>query len=105
MRRWDCPWLNPYLFVSLGGWFVTSREQPVFTNLRRYCWKTGGTPSTVGFPQECGPVVCRNFAPKIVPDLIHRSSDLVIRFRLLCLDGVDDVSSLCVYPGLFDWAP
>ena len=61
----------------------------------------GGTHSMVGFPQECAPVVCRDFA---YPDLINRSSDLVIRFRLLCVFGGDDVSSLCVPPGLFDRA-
>ena len=92
MCRLECPWLNLYLFVSLSGWFVTSREQPVFADLRIYCWEPGGTHSTVGFPQECAPVVCRDFAPKVDPDLINRSSDLVNRFRLLCVDGGDNVS-------------
>ena len=64
MCRLDCPWLNPYLFVSLGGWFVISREQLVFADLRRYCWEPGGTHSMVGFQQECAPVVCRDFTPK-----------------------------------------
>ena len=31
----------------------------------------------VGFPQECAPVVCRDFALKVDPDLISHSSDLV----------------------------
>ena len=68
------------LFVSLGRWFVTSRWQPVFADLRKYCWKPGGTHLTVGFPQEFAPVVCRDFAPKVVPDLINHLSDLVNRF-------------------------
>ena len=73
----DCPWLNPYLFVSLGEWFVTGREQPVLADSRRYSWKPEGTHSTVGFPQECAQVVSRDFAPKVDPDVINRSSDLV----------------------------
>ena len=101
----DCPWLNSYLFLSLGGWFVTSREQPVFADLRRYCWEPGGTHSMVGFPQEFAPVVCRDFAPKVVPDLINRSSYLVNRLRLLCMDGGDDVLSLCVSPGVIRPGP
>ena len=52
----------------------------------------------------CTLVVFRDFAPKVDPDLISHSSDLVNRFRLLCMDGGDDVSSLCVSPGLFDRA-
>ena len=35
MCKLDCPWLNPFLFVSLSGWFVISREQPVLADLRR----------------------------------------------------------------------
>ena len=85
MCKLDCPWLNPYLFVSLGGWLVTSREQPVLADLRRYCWEPGRTHLTVGFLQECAPVVCRDFASKVDPDLINRSSDLVNWFRLLCV--------------------
>ena len=102
MCKLDCPLLNPYLFVFLSGWLVTSREQPVLANLRRYCWEPGGTPSMVGFPHECTPVVCRDFALKVDPYLINRSSDLVKRFRLLCVFGGDDVSSFCVPMGLFD---
>ena len=48
--------------------------------------------------------MCRDFAPKIDPDLINRSSDLVNQFRLLCMVGGDDVLSLCVSPKLFDRA-
>ena len=90
----DCPWLNPNLFVSLGGWLVTSREQPVLADLQRYCWEPGGTHSVVGFPRECAPVVCRDFVPKVDPDLN--------RITLLCVLGGNAVSSLCVRPGLFD---
>ena len=95
------------VLVCVARQMVTSREQPVFADLRSYCWEPGGAHSTVGFPQECAPVVCRDFAPKVVPDFINRLSDLVNRFRLLCMDGGDDVSSLCqvcVSPGLFDQA-
>ena len=60
MCKLDCPWVSPYLFVSLGKWFVTNREQPVLTDIRRHCWKPGGTHSTVGFPQECTPAMCRD---------------------------------------------
>ena len=58
----------------------------------------------VGLPQECTPIVCRDFAPNGDPDLINCSSDLVSRFRLLYMCGGDDVSSLCVSLGLFDLA-
>ena len=57
MCKLNCPWLNLYLFVSFGGWFVTSRERPVFADLRKYDWELGRTHLTVGFPQECAPVV------------------------------------------------
>ena len=90
--------------MPLGGWFVTSREQPDFADLCRCCWEPGGTHSTVGFPQECVPVVCQDFAPKVDPDLINHSSNLMNRFRLLCVNGGDDVSLLCVSLGLFDRA-
>ena len=46
----------------------------------------------VGFPQECASVVCRDFAPKVYPNLINRSSDLVSCFELLCGIGGVDVS-------------
>ena len=42
MYKLDSPWLDPYFFVSLGGWLVTNREQPVIADLRRYCWEPGG---------------------------------------------------------------
>ena len=104
MCKLYCPWLNPYLFVSLGKWLATSREQLVLADLWRYCWEPGGTHSTVGFPQECAPVVCRGFAPIFELDLIIRASDLVNRLRLLCVLGGDAVSSLCVPLCLFDEA-
>ena len=50
------------------------------------------------------PVVCRDFAPNVDQDLINRSSDLVSRFRLLCMCSGDAVSSLCVTLGLSDRA-
>ena len=68
----DCPWLNPYSFVSFGRWFVTSREQPVFADLRRYDWEPEETRLMVGFPRECAPVVW-DFAPKVDPNLIRSS--------------------------------
>ena len=43
MCKLTCPWLNPYLFVSFGGWFVTSRKWPVFADLRKYDWEPEGT--------------------------------------------------------------
>ena len=58
MCKLDCPWVSPYLFVSLGRWFVTNQEQPVFADIRRHCLEPGGTHSTVGFPQEYTPVMC-----------------------------------------------
>ena len=104
MCKLDCLWVSPYLFVSLGKWLVTSREQPVLSNIQRYCWEPGGTRSTVGFPQEYTPVMCWDFAREFNPELINRPSDLVNRFRLLCMLGGDTVSSLCVPAGLFDRA-
>ena len=57
-----------------------------------------------GFPTEYIPVVCLDFAPEFHPELINRPSDLVNRFKLLCVFIGDTVSSLCVPPGLFDRA-
>ena len=37
-----CPWVSPYLFVSLGIWFVTDLEQPVIADIQRHCWELGG---------------------------------------------------------------
>ena len=84
------------------GVFVNSREQPVFDDLHRYDWELEGTGLMVGLPRECTPVVCWDFAPKVDPDLINRSSDLVNRLRQLCMCDGDDVLSLCVSLGLFD---
>ena len=86
------------------GVFVTSREKPVFADVHRYDWEPEGTHLMVGLPRECTPVVCHDFALNVDPDLINRSSDLVNRFRLVCMCGGDDVSSLCVSLGLFDRA-
>ena len=63
----DCPWLNPYFFLTFGGWFVAGREQPFVADVHTYCWEPGGTHSMVGFSQECTPVRCRDFAPKVDP--------------------------------------
>ena len=49
--------------MSLGKGLVTSPEQPFLADIRRYCWEPGGTHSTVGFPQEHTPVMCREFNP------------------------------------------
>ena len=85
-------------------YITTGWKQPVLADSRRYSWKPEGTHSTVGFPQECAPVVSRDFAPKVDPDVINRSSDLVNRFELLCVIGSDYVSSFCVRPVcLCDW--
>ena len=72
MCKLDCPWLSPYLFVALGKCLITSREQPVLADLRGYCWELGGTHSTVGFPQEYTPVMCRDFALEFNPELNNR---------------------------------
>ena len=56
----------------------------------------------VSFTQECASVLCRDFAPKMDPNLIYRLSDLVNCFELLCGIGGYDVLSMCVPPGLFD---
>ena len=100
----NCPWLSPFLFVPLGKCFFTSREQPVLADIRGCCWEPGGTHSTVGFPQEYTPVMCRDFTPEFNRELINRPSDLVNRFGLLCVFSGDTVSSLCVPPVLFDRA-
>ena len=64
----------------------------------------GGEYSFDGWIPKCAPVMCRDFAPKVDPDQINRSSDLMNRFSLLCADGGDDVSSCGVSLGLFDRA-
>ena len=104
MCKLDCPWVSPYLFVSLGKWFVSNQEQPVLADMQRHCCKPGGTYSTVGFPHKYTPVRCRDFAPEFDPELINRPSDLVNWCMLLCVLGGDAVSSLSVSPGLFDQA-
>ena len=89
--------------MSLGGWFVTSREQPVVADVHIYCWEPGGTFSLVGSSQECTPDRCRDFAPKVDPDWTNRLSDLMNRFSLLCADGGNEVT--CdVFLGLFNRA-
>ena len=98
MCKLDCPWLNMYLFVSLGGRLVIGREQPVLANLQKYYWEPGGTHLKIGYPQECVLVVGRDFVPKVDPELINRLSDLVNRFRLVCVFG-GDMSFLCVPRG------
>ena len=90
--------------MSLGKWLAISREQPVLSDIRRYCWEPGGTHSTVGFPQEYTQVMCQDFAPEFNPELINRPSGLVNRLRLLCVLSGDTASLLCVPPGLFDQA-
>ena len=65
---------------------------------------TGGTHSMVGFSQECAPVRCRDFAPKVDLDWINRLSDLMNRLSLLCADGGNEVSSCDVSLGLFNRA-
>ena len=105
MCKLDCPWVSPYLFVSLCKWFIANLEHPVLTDMRRHhCWEPGGTHLTVGFPQEYTPVMFRDFVPEFDPELINLPPDLVNRCRLLCVLGGDAVSSLCVSPGLFAWA-
>ena len=47
-----------------------------------YCWEPGGTHSTVGFPQDHTPAMCKDFTPEYTPELINRLPDLVKRFGL-----------------------
>ena len=61
-----------------------------------YDWDLAKSCSVVGFPRECAPVECCNFAPIIDPYLINSSS------VLLCTNGDDDMPSLCVSPDIFD---
>ena len=42
--------------------------------------------------------------PKVDTDVTNRSSDLVNWLRPFCMRDGDDVSSVCVSLGLFDWA-
>ena len=76
----------------------------MLVDIRGYCWELGGTHSTVGFPQDYTPAMCRYFAPEFTPALINRLPDLVNQFGLLCVFSGDNVSSLCVPPVLFDQA-
>ena len=108
MCKLECPWLSPYLFVSLCEWLITSREQPVLADTRGYCWELGGThlalcPRAVGcFPQEYSPVICRDFTPEFTPELISRMFGLVNRFGPLSAFTSGNVSSRCDPPVLFD---
>ena len=104
MCKLDCPWLSPYLCVSLGKWLITSREQLVLVDIRGYCWEPGWTHSTVGFPQDYTPAMYQDFVPEFTPELINHPSDLVNRFGLMCVFSGANVSSLCVPLVLFDRA-
>ena len=44
MCRLDCPWLSPYLFVSLGGWPFGIQVQPDLAMIRAYCRDPRGSP-------------------------------------------------------------
>ena len=37
----DCPWLSPFLFVSLGGWVAVSGGQLVIIDSHGDCWEPG----------------------------------------------------------------
>ena len=73
MCKLECPWLSPYLFVSIGEWLITSCEQPVLADIWGYCWEPGGTHSALCpraiscFPQEYAPAMCRDFTPEFTP--------------------------------------
>ena len=60
----------------------------------------GGGMFLVGFPQEGTLVLCWDSTPKMDINLCYRLLDLVDCFDLLCGMGGDDMSSLCVPPGL-----
>ena len=47
MCKLDCPWLSPYLFVSLGGWPFDIRVQPDLAVIRAYSRDPGGSPQPV----------------------------------------------------------
>ena len=79
MCKLDCLWLNPYLFVALSKWLITSgssRFSPTYGD-------TAGNREELGvkfdgwFPQEYTPVMCRDIAPKFNPELINRQSEPV----------------------------
>ena len=97
MCKLDCPWLSPFLFVSLGGWF---------TALCRDCWEPGGggggAQVLTSFLQVCVPVLYQDFAPKLDLNLIYHLLDLVNCFELSWGIGGHDASSMWAHPGLFD---
>ena len=87
--------------IPLGGWVAADRDQPVLETWIRSQWEPGGALFLPKFPQDGALVLCRDSTPKFGPNLFHSSLDLVDRFDILCGVGGDDVSWLCVPPGLF----
>ena len=35
----DCPWMSPFLFVSLVGWIAATRGQLIIIDSHRDCWE------------------------------------------------------------------
>ena len=104
MCKLDCPWLSPFLFVTLSGWFAARREHLVLTALRRDYWEPGGGGGArvlTSFLQGCVPVLYQDFAPKLDLNLFYRLLDLVNCFELSWGIGLHDVSSMWAHPGLF----
>ena len=61
----DCPWLSPFLLVSLGGGVAASREQLVIIDLHRDCWEPGEIRVLTNFPRECVSVLCQDSPSKL----------------------------------------
>ena len=108
MCKLDCPWLIPYLFVSLGGWPFGIRVQPNLSVIRAYCREspTWGTPPgpvrhhypaplweiVDCFPDNIGPVTCPDLVLDFDPGFTCRPSDLITLFGVLSAYGGFSVS-------------
>ena len=100
----DCPWLSPFMFVSLSGGVAAGRGQLVISDSHRYCWGPGETRMLTS-PRECVSVLCQDFTPNLDLNLIYRLSGLVYQLELLCEVGGYDVEVLLIgaHPDLFQW--
>ena len=78
----DCPWLSPFLFVSLGGWVAASRGQLVIFDSHRDCWEPGENRVLTNFPHECVLVLCQDSTSRSDLNLIYHLSELVNHFEL-----------------------
>ena len=100
MCKLDCLWLNPFSFVSLGGWLLPVGGSWFLLICTETVGNRGGGGGGVvrlltSSPQECASVLYQDFALKLDLILFYRLSDLVNCFELLCGIGGYDVWLIC----------